>query len=215
MKVVLLGPPGAGKGTQAVRLAKEAELMHLSTGDMLREAVKAGTETGLKARTYMESGGLVPDEVVIGIIEDRLKKDGPSASHLFDGFPRTVAQADALSEMLERLGGGLDRVICFELPEEIVVERLSGRRTCRKCGANYHIKFVPPEREGVCNGECGGELYQREDDKPESVKNRLKAYEAQTAELIGYYEKKNLLARVRADGNPDAIFKDVRAALGL
>ncbi len=215
MKVVLLGPPGAGKGTQAVRLAKAANLTHLSTGDMLREAVKAGTETGLKAKSHMESGGLVPDEVVIGIIEDRLKKDGPEASHLFDGFPRTVAQAEALGEMLERLGGGIDRVICFELPEEVVVERLSGRRTCRKCGANYHIKFMPPEREGICNGEGAGELYQREDDKAESIKNRLKAYEAQTAALIGYYEKKNLLTRVSAAGDPDAIFMDVKAALGL
>ena len=216
MKLVLLGPPGAGKGTQAARLIKDAELMHLSTGDMLRQAVKDGTETGIKAKSYMDSGALVPDGVVIGIIEDRLKTDGPTVSHLFDGFPRTVPQAEALEEMLARIGSNLDKVVYFDVPEDVVVERLSGRRTCRQCGANYHVKFVPPKVEGKCDKSgCDGELYQREDDKPESVINRLDAYIAQTSSLIDFYEKKGVLCKIEAAKEPEAIYKDVKAALGM
>ncbi len=214
MKIVLLGPPGAGKGTQAVRLAQDDGLRHLSTGDALREAVKAGTEVGLKARSYMDSGALVPDEVVIGIIEECLRDDGPDASHLFDGFPRTAAQAEALDELLSRLDSRLDAVVYFDTPEDVVIKRLSGRRTCRKCGANFHAEFMPPKKDMICD-KCGGELYQREDDRPESVRNRLRTYQAQTAELIGYYRGKNLLREVAAERGPDEVYKGLRNALGL
>ncbi len=214
MKIVLLGPPGAGKGTQAVRLARDAGLRHLSTGDVLREAVKAGTEVGLKARSYMESGALVPDEVVIGIIEERMRDDGPEVSHLLDGFPRTAAQAEALDELLRRLDSRLDAVVYFDVPEDVVVERLSGRRTCRKCGANFHAEFMPPKKDMICD-KCGGELCQREDDRPESVRNRLSTYQAQTAELIDYYRRENLLRKVAAEREPDAVYKNLREALGL
>jgi len=216
MKLVLLGPPGAGKGTQAARLIKDADLMHLSTGDMLRQAVKDGTETGIKAKSFMDSGALVPDEVVIGIIEDRLKMDGPKASHLFDGFPRTVPQADALDEMLARIGSSLDKVIYFDVPKDVVVARLSGRRTCRNCGANYHETFVPPKVEGKCDKPgCDGELYQRQDDKPESVVTRLEAYIAQTSSLIDFYEKKGILCKIEAAKDPEEIYKDVKTALSI
>lgn len=214
MKVVFLGPPGAGKGTQAVRLAKEANFAHLSTGDMLREAVKAGSEIGLKAKSYMDSGGLVPDEVVIKIIEEKLGGLGWKKSFLFDGFPRTVAQAAALEKMLKSHGEALDCVIYFDTSEKVVLERLGGRLTCRKCGANFHVKNMPPKVAGKCDN-CGGELYQRDDDKPASIKNRLKVYEAQTAELIKHYTDKKLLRRVSGDQGAVEVYGKVRKALGL
>ncbi|RKY29285.1 MAG: adenylate kinase [Planctomycetota bacterium] len=214
MKVVFLGPPGAGKGTQAVRLCREEGITHMSTGEMLREAVKAGSEVGLKAKSYMDSGALVPDEVVIEIIEEKLNQTGWEESCLFDGFPRTVAQARALEEMLKSHGSALDHVIYLETSPEVAVERLGGRLTCRNCGANFHIRNMPPRRAGVCD-ECGGELCQRDDDRPESVQNRLKVYEAQTADLINYYVKKGLLRRVSGDLQADQVYTKVREALGL
>jgi len=214
MKIVLLGPPGAGKGTQAARLAQDTKYEHLSTGEMLRRAVKSGSEIGIRAESFMKNGGLVPDEVVIGIIEDRLKSDGAEVSHIFDGFPRTVTQAEALEEMLGRIDSGLDRVVYFDVPEEVVVERLSGRRTCSKCGANFHEKFVPPKKENICD-KCGGGLYQRDDDKPESIRNRLASYKALTSELIEYYDKKKMLGRVAADREPESIYADLKKTIGL
>lgn len=214
MKIVFLGPPGAGKGTQAVMLCRDEGIRHLSTGDMLREAVKAGSETGRKAKSHMDSGGLVPDEVVIGIIEENLGGIGWEESCLFDGFPRTAPQAKALEEMLKSHGGGLDHVIYFDTSAEVVVERLGGRRTCRQCGANFHVKNMPPKRAGVCDN-CGGELYQRDDDSPASIQNRLRVYKAQTADLINYYSDKGLLRRVSGDLAADKTYAEVRRALGL
>ena len=214
MKIVFLGPPGAGKGTQAVRLCGEKDIAHLSTGDMLREAVRAGTEVGLKAKSYMDSGALVPDDVVIRIIEETLSRLGREKSFLFDGFPRTVAQAEALGKMLESHGGGLDHVVYLETSAEVAVERLSGRQTCRKCGANFHEKNMPPKRAGACD-YCGGELYQRDDDRPESIRNRLQVYEAQTADLIRYYADKGLLWRVSGDLPAGDVYAEVQQVLGF
>lgn len=214
MKIILLGPPGAGKGTQAAKLVKDAKLAHLSTGDMLREAVKAETGVGLKAKSYMDSGALVPDEVVIKIIEEKLASLGWKKSFLFDGFPRTVAQAAALENMLKAHGEKLDHVIYIDTSEKVVLGRLGGRLTCRKCGANFHIKNIPPKVQGKCDN-CGGELYQRDDDKPASIKNRLKVYEAQTADLIKYYTEKRLLRRVSGDQESEEVYGKVRKALGL
>lgn len=214
MKAILLGPPGAGKGTQAVRLVKDAKLAHLSTGDMLREAVKAGTAVGLKAKSYMDSGALVPDEVAIKIIEEKLSALGWKKSFLFDGFPRTVAQASALEKMLKSHGEAIDHVVYLDTSEKVVLERLGGRLTCRKCGANFHVKNVPPKVAGKCDN-CAGELYQRDDDKPESIKNRLKVYTAQTADLIKHYTDKKLLRRVSGDQQAEEVYAKVRKALGL
>lgn len=214
MKAILLGPPGAGKGTQAVRLVKGAKLAHLSTGDMLREAVKAGAEVGLKAKSYMDSGALVPDEVAIKIIEEKLSALGWKKSFLFDGFPRTVAQASALEKMLKSHGEAIDHVVYFDTSEKVVLERLGGRLTCRKCGANFHVKNVPPKVAGKCDN-CAGELYQRDDDKPKSIKNRLKVYTAQTADLIKHYTDKKLLRRVSGDQQAEEVYAKVRKALGL
>jgi adenylate kinase len=214
VKAILLGPPGAGKGTQAVRLVKDAKLAHLSTGDMLREAVKAGTAVGLKAKSYMDSGALVPDEVAIKIIEEKLSALGWKKSFLFDGFPRTVAQASALEKMLKSHGEAIDHVVYLDTSEKVVLERLGGRLTCRKCGANFHVKNVPPKVAGKCDN-CAGELYQRDDDKPESIKNRLKVYTAQTADLIKHYTDKKLLRRVSGDQQAEEVYAKVRKALGL
>lgn len=214
MKIILLGPPGAGKGTQAVRLAKDAKLAHLSTGDMLREAVKAQSPVGLKAKSFMDSGALVSDEVVIKIIEEEIGSLGWGKSFLFDGFPRTVAQAVALENMLKGHGEKIDHVIYIDTSEKVVLERLGGRLTCRKCGANFHAKNIPPKKAGVCDN-CGGELYQRDDDKPASIMNRLKVYEAQTSDLIKYYADRKLLRRVPGDEEADQVYAAVKKVLGL
>jgi len=214
VKIILLGPPGAGKGTQAAKLVRDAKLAHLSTGDMLREAVKAGTAVGLKAKSCMDGGALVPDEVVIKIIEEKLAGLGWKKSFLFDGFPRTVAQAEALENMLNARGEKIDRVIYIDTSEKVVLERLSGRLTCGKCGANFHVRNIPPKVQGRCDN-CGGELYQRDDDKPASIKNRLKVYEAQTADLIKYYAEKKVLRRVSGDEESGEVYGKIRKALGL
>lgn len=202
MKLVFLGPPGAGKGTQAKSVAKRYGIPHISTGDILREAVKNETPLGLKAREYIDNGSLVPDDVVVGVVAEKLASiaDG----FLLDGFPRTVPQAEALGAILEESGGKLDNVVYFDLDEDTVVKRLLGRRTCGSCGANYNIEAMPPKAEGVCD-RCGGELYQRDDDKPEVVRERLAVYGEETAPLMGYYKERGLLSELAAGKSVDEV----------
>ena len=212
MKIVLLGPPGAGKGTQAEVLTKKLLVPHISTGDMFRAAIKNGTAMGIEAKSYMDRGQLVPDEVTVGIIKDRIAQPDCSGGFLLDGFPRTIAQAEALDKLLEDKGG-LDAVLNISVPLEKLVERLTGRRMCRKCGAIYHMLYNAPAKEGVCDA-CGGELYQRDDDKLETVTNRLDVYEAQTAPLIGFYEQQGKLFTVNGDQPINAVLADLGKALG-
>jgi adenylate kinase len=198
MKLILLGPPGAGKGTQSVVLAKTYSIPHISTGDILRESVKSGEPLGLKAKSYMDKGELVPDNVVVGIVIDRLKKNDTKNGYILDGFPRTVKQAEELDKALNSIHSAIDMVIYFETSAKTAIERLTGRRVCRKCGFNYHVKNIPPKKEGICD-KCGGELFQRPDDTEATVLNRLKVYEAQTAPLIAYYTKSGSLSKVSGD----------------
>lgn len=195
MYVVLLGPPGAGKGTQAQAISQELKLAHISSGDIFRENLKKETELGKLAKGYMDRGELVPDDVTISMIEERLSRPDCAEGALLDGFPRTPAQAEALSVMLAKQGKQIDVVPLITVPAEVLVERLSGRWTCPTCGYVYHSVFNPPKQAGVCDAD-GATLYQREDDKPETVKNRIRVYESQTAPLIEYYQKRNLLAEV-------------------
>ena len=191
MNLILLGAPGAGKGTQAEVICEHLHIPAVSTGNMIREALKNGTEMGLRAKSYMEEGKLVPDEVVIGIIKERLQQDDCKGGFILDGFPRTIPQAEALDSM----GIVIDKVIDIEVPDEKIVERMSGRRVCEACGASYHLLYKKPEKEGVC-GKCGGALVQRKDDHPDTVKERLKVYHEQTEPLKAYYEKQGKLAVV-------------------
>ncbi len=194
MIVVFLGPPGSGKGTQAKKLSQELGLMHISTGDILRDAVKNQTELGKKAKEYMDRGELVPDSIMIALIEEVMPKEG---GFILDGFPRTVPQALALEEMLRGYKKDVDKVFLFDLSEEVVVERLSGRLICSQCGAVYHRKYNPPKEEGVCD-LCGGKLIQREDDKEEVVRRRYRVYKEQTSPLVEFYQKRNKLIRLDA-----------------
>ncbi len=182
MNIIALGAPGVGKGTYTGLMAETFRLPHISTGDMFRENIKGNTEIGIKAKEYMDKGFLVPDEIVIGMLKERIKKDDCKDGFILDGFPRTIPQADALKKIAK-----IDKVLNFVASEEVIIERLSGRRVCRKCGAIYHIKNVPPKKPGICDS-CGGEIYQREDDKEEVIRSRLKEYEAKTAPLIEYYK---------------------------
>jgi len=213
MKIILMGGPGAGKGTQANPLVERFHFPHISTGDMFRAAIKEGTALGLKAKSYMDAGGLVPDEVTIGIVEERLAQPDCADGFLLDGFPRTLAQGSALADILDRLGMKLDGVINIEVDEEVLIPRLTGRRVCRKCGASYHMIFNPPKQEGVCD-QCGGELYQRSDDTVETAKNRLNVYNSQTEPLIAFYEEKGLLKRINGDQPIDQVLQDILKALG-
>lgn len=213
MKILLMGPPGAGKGTQAEKLTELLKIPHISTGDMFRKAQKEGTELGLKAKSYMEQGQLVPDEVTIGIVRERLAEDDCKIGFLLDGFPRTVQQADALEQILADLGTQLDAVINIEVDKDFLLERLTGRRVCKSCGATYHIKFNAPKNENVCD-KCGGELYQRNDDTLETVASRLDVYEAQTAPLIQYYVAKNLIKSIDGSQVVEKVSADICAALG-
>jgi adenylate kinase len=195
MKLILLGPPGAGKGTQAKMLMEKFAIPQISTGDMLRAAVKDGTPMGQKAREYMDAGGLVPDEVVVGIVRDRLQETDCSNGFILDGFPRTVAQADALQISFQMMGKELDRVISLEVDTEALVGRLTGRRACSECGRGYHVKFDPSQQPGICD-VCGGALIQRDDDKEETIRKRLQVYVEQTAPLISYYQDAGVLMKL-------------------
>ena len=212
MNLVLLGPPGAGKGTQASAIVETFAIPHISTGDMLRAAVAKGTEVGLKAKAIMEAGELVPDQVVCAIVRERLAEEDCAPGFLLDGFPRTVAQAQALDEILADAAKALDKVVCYQVGDGVVVERLSGRRMCRQCNAGYHEHYLPPKQDGVCD-KCGGELYQRDDDKEKTIRERLSVYHAQTAPLVAYYESKGVLARIPAEGDIDAIREATLRAL--
>ncbi len=212
MKLMIMGPPGAGKGTQAEVLVKELGIIHISTGDMFRAAIKEGTEMGNKAKEYMDKGQLVPDEVVVGMVKDRLSQPDCAKGFLLDGFPRTLAQADALSKTLDDVGIKLDGVINIAVPRERLMARLTGRRVCKGCGASYHVIFNPPKTEGACNS-CAGELYQRSDDNEETVSNRLDVYEAQTQPLIDYYNERGLLLNINGDQDIDKVLQEVLAAL--
>jgi len=198
MMIVFLGPPGAGKGTQAEAISKGKKIPHISSGNLLREAVEAGTETGIKARYYIEKGLLVPDQIVVDIIKDRILKNDCKAGFVLDGFPRTLSQAKVLDEMLRNLGNRLDIVFYFSVPKENVVQRLSGRLICSSCGANYHKIYVPSSKDGICD-KCGGKLNQRADDKPETVFERLRVYHEQTEGLIDYYKKSGILREISSD----------------
>lgn len=206
MKLVLLGPPGAGKGTQSIVLSKKYSIPHISTGDILRESVKKSLPLGLKAKSYMDKGELVPDEIVTGIVAERLKGADTKKGYILDGFPRTVKQAEDLDARLKDLGSSIDMAVYFDTSEATAIERLSGRRVCKACGFNYHIKNIPPKKEGVCD-KCGNELFQRPDDKEDTVRNRLKVYEAQTKPLIEYYTKKGVIKEVSGDLGVDRLFE--------
>jgi len=205
MNLILLGPPGAGKGTQAQMIVERYHIPQISTGDILRKAVKEATPLGTKAKTFMDQGQLVPDEVVIGIIDERLRATDCKPGFILDGFPRTIAQAEALQPILVNMGRSIDHVINIKVNAEELVRRLTGRRTCRSCGAMFHLLFHRPKAEGICD-RCGGTLYQREDDKEETIRTRLKEYEKQTAPLIQYYKLKNYLRSIQGVGGQEEIF---------
>jgi len=212
MNLILLGPPGAGKGTQAQMIVERYHIPQISTGDILRNAVKEGTDLGKQARAFMTKGELVPDEVVVGIIDQRLRGEDCKAGFILDGFPRTIPQAEALQGILINIGKSVDHVINIEVDSEELVRRLTGRRTCKNCGGMFHIFFQPPQKEGICD-RCGGTLYQREDDREETIRTRLKEYEHQTAPLIQYYREKQILRSIPGVGGPDQIFEQVVRAL--
>ena len=212
MKIILMGPPGAGKGTQAEKLVDLYQIPHISTGDMFRKAQKDGTELGLKAKSYMDQGQLVPDEVTVGIVKERLAEVDCKEGFLLDGFPRTVQQADALDIILAELDMALDCVVNIEVDKAFLVDRLTGRRVCRTCGATYHIANKAPKVEGVCD-KCGGELYQRGDDTIETVSNRLDVYAAQTAPLIDYYKSKGIMSSIDGSKSMEDVLADIRSAL--
>jgi len=213
MNIVLLGPPGAGKGTQAKRMVERYGIPQISTGDMLRAALKEGTPLGLEAKKYMDKGELVPDEVVVGLVKERIQQPDCAKGFMLDGFPRNVGQAETLDGMLGDLSKRIDHVVCIEVPNQELVGRLTGRRTCRACGAGYHVMFDPPQKEGVCD-KCGGELYQRDDDNEATVTSRLKVYEDQTKPLVEYYGKQDKLRRIDGVGGIGDIFERIKGVLG-
>jgi adenylate kinase len=212
VRLVLVGPPGAGKGTQAQFIAAQFAIPKISTGDIFRANVSEGTELGITAKKYMDAGDLVPDEVTSAMVRERLKEDDAVDGFLLDGFPRTVPQAETLDEMLAQLGTELDVVLELVVDDEEVIRRLSGRRTCRSCGHIWHVDFDPPTRDGICD-HCGGELFQRDDDKPDTVRHRLEVYAVQTAPLIEFYAEKGVLVGIDATGPVDDVTERAIAAL--
>lgn len=213
MNLLIMGPPGAGKGTQAEVLVKKLGITHISTGDMFRSAIQAGTEMGLKAKEYMDKGELVPDFVVVGMVKERLSQPDCVRGFLLDGFPRNVVQAEELDETLNSIGSSLDSVINIVVPREKLIKRVTGRRICRSCGASYHMLFKKPRTEGICDN-CGGELYQRTDDNETAVENRLYVYEASTEPLIDYYAKRGLLKNIDGDQDIDKVMEDIFKSIG-
>ena len=213
MRVIFLGPPGAGKGTQARMLAAGWGVPHIATGDMLREAVANETKLGLEAKSYMDRGDLVPDEVAIGVVAERLAEPDVRKGFLLDGFPRTPAQAEALESLLKDRGLELDRVIFFQVSPEELVRRLSGRRVCKRCASNFHVLSAPPKVDGVCD-RCGGDLAQREDDREATVRERLEIYGKRTSPLLDYYRNRGLLLPVTGEGALEAVASGIRKAVG-
>lgn len=213
MKLLIMGRPGAGKGTQAVNIKEYFNIPHISTGDMFRAAIKNQTKLGVTAKSYMDQGLLVPDEVTIGIVQERLLEDDCKKGFLLDGFPRTIAQAEALESFLEANGIKLDAVLDINVPAEILVRRMVGRRVCKGCGATYHVEFNAPKVEGVCD-VCGTTLIQRADDTEETATNRLSVYDNNTAPLLEFYAKQNILKTVNGDQSLDKVFEDVKSVLG-
>lgn len=213
MKIIMLGAPGAGKGTQAKKIAEKYSIPHISTGDIFRANIKNGTELGMKAKTYMDQGLLVPDELVVDLVVDRLGQDDCANGCVLDGFPRTIPQAEALDAALTKAGQAVDYAINVEVPDENIVNRMSGRRACVNCGATYHIVYAPTKVENVCD-TCQGELILRDDDKPETVQKRLNVYHEQTQPLIDYYTKKNILVEVDGTVDIDDVFAAIVKVLG-
>lgn len=213
MKLILLGPPGAGKGTQAESIKEAYHLIHISTGDIFRKNMKENTPLGAKAKEYVDKGQLVPDEITIAMVEDRLSQEDVREGFLLDGFPRSVSQAEALDDIMLELGSKIDKVINLEVDKSILVERAIGRRICKDCGTTYHIKFHPPKIEGVCD-KCQGPLYQRADDVEETVAKRIDIYEKETLPLVAYYTDKGNLITVKGDKERDEVFSEIQKALG-
>ena len=213
MKIIMLGAPGAGKGTQAARIAAEYQIPHISTGDIFRANIKNGTELGKKAKSYIDQGLLVPDELTCDLVVDRIAKDDCANGYILDGFPRTIPQAQALDAALQKMDTNIDFAIDVEVPDEMIVGRMSGRRSCPSCGAVYHLKFEPPKQEGICD-ECGTELIMREDDHPETVQKRLDVYHAQTQPLIEFYDEKGIMRSVDGTMKREDVFAAIMKILG-
>jgi adenylate kinase len=214
MRLVLLGAPGAGKGSQAVILSKKLNIPHISTGDIFRSNIKNRTPLGLMAKEYIDSGGLVPDNVTIGIVKGRIRQDDARDGFILDGFPRTISQAESLDGILEAMGKKLDYVLNLQVPDEIIIRRLSGRRVCPECNANYHVDSCPPSRENICDN-CGVSLIQREDDREQTVVNRLKTYHAKTESLINYYREKGIMVDVDGRDRISDTTVEIFRALGI
>ena len=213
MKIIMLGAPGAGKGTQAKKIAEKYQIPHISTGDIFRANIKGGTELGMKAKTFMDQGMLVPDEITIGMLMDRIGQEDCINGYVLDGFPRTIPQAESLTKALAERGEKVDYAINVDVPDENIINRMSGRRACLGCGATYHITFNSPVKEGICD-TCGQELVLRDDDKPETVKKRLDVYHQQTQPLIDYYKNAEVLAEVDGTQPMDAVFQGIVEILG-
>ncbi len=213
MNIILIGPPGAGKGTQATRMIDRLKVPQISTGDMFRAAVKEGTPMGKKAKEYMDKGALVPDDVVIGVVKERFGKPDCKKGFILDGFPRTLEQAKALDGLLKDLKTKLDHVVVIDVPDDYLVKRLTGRRTCRGCNYMHHIEFDPPKKAGVCD-KCGGELYQRDDDKEETIRQRLTNYHNQTSPLIEYYGKQAIVRKINGTLSMEKVQDEIKKAIG-
>ncbi len=213
MKIIMLGAPGAGKGTQAKKIAEKYSIPHISTGDIFRANIKNGTELGKKAKTYMDQGLLVPDELVVDLVIDRFAQDDCANGYVLDGFPRTIPQAEALDAALAKINEKIDYAINVEVPDENIIKRMSGRRACVSCGATYHLEHIPPKKEGICD-TCGAELILRDDDKPETVQKRLNVYHEQTQPLIDYYTSKNVLKEVDGTVDMAEVFDAIVKVLG-